>query len=46
MKTVNFMKKALSICVKPIKWYFKTSAKNYEKLYGPDWGKYNIPVWM
>lgn len=43
MKTTTFIKNIISGMLKPIKWYFRVSAKNYEKLYGPDYWKYNIP---
>ena len=45
--TINFFKMALSYCiVKPVKWYIKTSAKNYENLYGRGWKNLSIPVWL
>lgn len=39
--TINFIGKAAGyVIVKPIKWYFKTAAKNYEEAYGKDAWKY------
>ena len=48
MKTaINFLKTALRHCiVKPVKWYIKISAKNYESLYGQGWENLCIPVWL
>ena len=37
--------KAGKLILKPFKWYIKTSAKNYEKLFGEENIKY-IRFWM
>lgn len=39
--TINFIGKAATyVLVKPVKWYLRKSAENYEKAFGPDAWRY------